>query len=65
MKTNYNLLSTFEPTEIQLQSLMQDVLVDVKIRAKAGKEKLDKLQKEQIIAVFEKYKSFDLRNGKV
>ncbi len=65
MKTNYNLLSSIEPTEIQLQSIMQDVLVDVKIRAKAGKEKLDKLQKEQIIAVFEKYKNFDFRNGKV
>ena len=39
MKSNYNFLSDKEPTDKQLQKLMQDVLVDVKKRSQIAKKK--------------------------
>jgi hypothetical protein len=63
MKKTYNLLSNIEPTEDQLNLIMIDVLKNVNIRAKKGKEKFDLLQKNQINEVFEKYKNYSFQNA--
>lgn len=48
MKSNYNFLSDKEPTDRQLQKLMQDVLVDVKKRSQIAKKKLQEIQLQEI-----------------
>lgn len=48
MKSRYNFLSDKEPTDKQLQKLMQDVLVDVKKRSQIAKKKLETIQIQEI-----------------
>ena len=48
MKSSYNFLSDNEPTDKQLQKLMQDVLVDVKKRSQIAKKKLEAIQLQEI-----------------
>jgi len=48
MKSGYNFLSDKEPTDKQLQKLMQDVLVDVKKRSQIAKKKLETIQLQEI-----------------
>jgi hypothetical protein len=48
MKSSYNFLSEKEPTDKQLQKLMQDVLVDVKMRSQIAKKKLETIQLQEI-----------------
>jgi hypothetical protein len=48
MKSSYNLLSDKEPTDKELQKLMQDVLVDVKKRSQIAKKKLEAKQLQEI-----------------
>jgi hypothetical protein len=48
MKSRYNFLSDKEPTDKQLQKLMQDVLVDVKKRSQIAKKKLEAIQLQEI-----------------
>lgn len=48
MKSSYNFLSDKEPTDKQLQKLMQDVLVDVKKRSQIAKKKLETIQLQEI-----------------
>lgn len=48
MKRSYNFLSDKEPTEKQLQKLMQDVLVDVKKRSQIAKKTLETIQLQEI-----------------
>ena len=48
MKSNYHFLSDKEPTDEQLQNLMQDVLVDVKKRSQIAKKKLETIQLKEI-----------------
>ncbi len=48
MKSSYNFLSDKEPTDKQLQKLMQDVLVDVKKRSQIAKKKLEAIQLQEI-----------------
>ena len=48
MKISYNFLSDKEPTDKQLQKLMQDVLVDVKMRSQIAKKKLETIQLQEI-----------------
>ena len=48
MKSSYNFLSDKEPTEKQLQKLMQDVLVDVKKRSQIAKKTLETIQLQEI-----------------
>ena len=48
MKSSYNFLSDKEPTDKQLQKLMQDVLVDVKKRSQIAKKKLETIQIQEI-----------------
>ena len=48
MDSNYNFLSGKEPTDKQLQKLMQDVLVDVKKRSQIAKKKLESIQLQEI-----------------
>jgi hypothetical protein len=48
MKSSYNFLSDKEPTDKQLQKLMQDVLVDVKKRSQIAKKKLEAKQLQEI-----------------
>jgi hypothetical protein len=48
MESNYNFLSGKEPTDKQLQKLMQDVLFDVKKRSIIAKKKLETIQLQEI-----------------
>jgi hypothetical protein len=48
MKSSYNFISDKEPTDKQLQKLMQDVLVDVKKRSQIAKKKLEAIQLQEI-----------------
>jgi hypothetical protein len=48
MKSSYNFLSDKEPTDKQLQKLIQDVLVDVKKRSQIAKKKLEAKQLQEI-----------------
>lgn len=48
MESNYNFLSDKEPSDEQLQKLMQDVLVDVKKRSQIAKKKLETIQLQEI-----------------
>ncbi len=48
MKSHYNFLSDKEPSDKQLQKLMQDVLVDVKKRSQIAKKTLQTIQLQQI-----------------
>jgi hypothetical protein len=48
MKNSYNFLSDKEPTDKQLQKLMQDVLIDVKKRSNIAKKKLEAIQLQEI-----------------
>lgn len=48
MEGKYNFLSGKEPTDKQLQKLMQDVLVDVKKRSQLAKKKLETIQLQEI-----------------
>lgn len=48
MKSSYNFLSDKEPTDKQLQKLMQDVLVDVKKRSRIAKKNLEAIQLQEI-----------------
>lgn len=48
MKSSYNFLSNKEPTDKELQKLMQDVLVDVKKRSQIAKKKLEAIQLQEI-----------------
>lgn len=62
MKSSYNFLSDKEPTDKQLQKLMQDVLVDVKKRSQIAKKKLEAIQLQEIKEAkirFKKRFSFD------
>ena len=48
MESNYNFLSGKEPTDKQLQKLMQDVLVDVKKRSLIAIKTLETIQLKEI-----------------
>lgn len=48
MESNYNFLLGKEPTDKQLQKLMQDVLVDVKKRSQIAKKKFELIQLQEI-----------------
>ncbi len=55
MNKSYNLLSKIEPTDKQLQSLMSNVLKDVKKRASLSSKKFQKLQLNEIEIALRKY----------
>jgi hypothetical protein len=55
MDKSYSFLSDEEPTDEQLEGLMQAVLVDVKERAAKADEKFKALQKQQLIDTLQKW----------
>ncbi len=60
-KPAYSLLSEVEPTDEQLQSLMQEVLKDVKHRAALANERFQALQAQHLQEALQKQKQ-RLRN---
>ncbi len=55
MPTPYSFLSDEEPTDEQLQELMEAALIDVKARAAAADAKFKALQAQQIKEAFERF----------
>jgi hypothetical protein len=63
MKSRYNFLSNKEPTDKQLQKLMQDVLVDVKKRSQIAKKALETIQLREIKEAKIRFNKRTLLNG--
>ena len=63
MEKKYSLLSENEPTDLQLQNLMKEVLKDVKSGAEIATENFNKLQALQISEALHKYHSSKLKNA--
>lgn len=63
MKSRYNFLSNKEPTDKQLQKLMQDVLVDVKKRSQIAKKALETIQLREIKEAKIRFNKRSLLNG--
>lgn len=63
MKSRYNFLSNKEPTDKQLQKLMQDVLVDVKKRSQIAKKALETIQLQEIKEAKIRFNKRTLLNG--
>jgi hypothetical protein len=63
MKSSYNFLSNKEPTDKQLQKLMQDVLVDVKKRSQIAKKALETIQLQEIKEAKIRFNKRTLLNG--
>lgn len=63
MKSTYNFLSEKEPTDLELQKLMRDVLVDVKKRSAIGEKKLEATQKKEIAEAKLRFKNLLEING--
>jgi hypothetical protein len=55
-KQPYSLLSDVEPTDEQLEALMQEVLKDVKQRAALANERFQALQAQQLQEAMQKWK---------
>jgi|JI9StandDraft_2_1071091.scaffolds.fasta_scaffold572602_2 thiosulfate reductase cytochrome b subunit len=56
MSSTYRFKFDTEPTDNDLNSLMKDVLIEVKSRAKSAEQKFKKLQKLQIEAAIKRQK---------
>jgi ribosomal protein L12E/L44/L45/RPP1/RPP2 len=63
MDKSYSFLSDEEPTDEQLEELMQAVLVDVKDRAAKADEKFKALQKQQLSDTLKKWELKEKSNA--
>ena len=57
MEASYNLLSETEPSDVQLQMLMNSVLIEVKAKAEISSQKYQALQVQLIKDAFERRKT--------